>query len=250
MAHEARTQAHAVDPGGRVGRAARPERDPRHGRAQARAHVGDDGGERRAQAGERAPGMQFVERDLRGRRHEETSGLERVFDDSSEILGQRTSCQVVATGDLVDDPRFGPGLQEHRPHAALPTAPVEERVDARPGSPWPRRQFRGGRGDRGVQVIVEPAMQLEDECGSVGEVHVEGALRQARLAGDLVDAEGVEPVAIGDGTVSTELAAAVGRPRPEFKVDVRKLKALGLTESLEVGYRLTRLGRAVVRRSG
>ena len=51
------------------------------------------------------------------------------------------------------------------------------------------------------------------------------------------------------GTVSTELAAAVGRPRPEFKADVRKLKALGLTESLEVGYRLTRLGRAVVRRS-
>lgn len=52
------------------------------------------------------------------------------------------------------------------------------------------------------------------------------------------------------GTVSTELAAAMNRPRPEFKVDVRKLKALGLTESLEVGYRLTRLGRAVVKRSG
>ena len=44
------------------------------------------------------------------------------------------------------------------------------------------------------------------------------------------------------GTVSTELAEAVGRPRMEFKADVRKLKALGLTESLEVGYRLTRLG--------
>jgi hypothetical protein len=52
---------------------------------------------------------------------------------------------------------------------------------------------------------------------------------------------------IGDheGAVSTELAAAMGRPRPEFKADVRKLKALGLTESLEVGYRLTELGRAV-----
>jgi hypothetical protein len=57
---------------------------------------------------------------------------------------------------------------------------------------------------------------------------------------------------IGDrpGTVSTELAAAVDRPRPEFKADVRKLKALGLTESLEVGYLLTPLGRAVVDRSG
>lgn len=47
------------------------------------------------------------------------------------------------------------------------------------------------------------------------------------------------------GTVSTELAAIVGRPRLEFKTDVRKLKALGLTESLEVGYRLTPLGERV-----
>jgi hypothetical protein len=51
------------------------------------------------------------------------------------------------------------------------------------------------------------------------------------------------------GTVSTDLAATMHRSRPEFKVDVRKLKALGLTESLEVGYRLTKLGRAVVKRS-
>ena len=51
-----------------------------------------------------------------------------------------------------------------------------------------------------------------------------------------------------EATVSTELAEAVGRPRTEFKADVRKLKALGLTESLEVGYRLSELGRQVVAR--
>lgn len=56
-------------------------------------------------------------------------------------------------------------------------------------------------------------------------------------------------IADREGTVSTELAAVMGRPRPEFKADVRKLKALGLTESLEVGYRLTPLGRAVVERA-
>jgi hypothetical protein len=57
---------------------------------------------------------------------------------------------------------------------------------------------------------------------------------------------------IGDreGVVSTVLATQVGRERMDFKADVRKLKALGLTESLEVGYRLTQLGRAVVDRSG
>ena len=47
------------------------------------------------------------------------------------------------------------------------------------------------------------------------------------------------------GTVSTELAAIVGRPRQDFKTDVRKLKALGLTESLESGYCLTPLGARV-----
>jgi hypothetical protein len=43
-------------------------------------------------------------------------------------------------------------------------------------------------------------------------------------------------------TVSTELAAALGVERAPFKLNVRKLKALGLTESLEVGYRLSPRG--------
>jgi hypothetical protein len=41
-----------------------------------------------------------------------------------------------------------------------------------------------------------------------------------------------------------DLADLVGRPRGPFKIDVRKLKNLGLTESLEVGYRLSPRGRA------
>jgi hypothetical protein len=43
---------------------------------------------------------------------------------------------------------------------------------------------------------------------------------------------------------AAELAAQLGRDTPSFKIDVRKLKALGLTESLEVGYRLSPRGRA------
>ena len=46
--------------------------------------------------------------------------------------------------------------------------------------------------------------------------------------------------------VSTKLAERVGRERFAFKADVRKLKALGLTESLEVGYRLSALGESFV----
>jgi hypothetical protein len=48
-------------------------------------------------------------------------------------------------------------------------------------------------------------------------------------------------------TVSTELAAELGQDRPYFKIRVRRLKALGLTESLEVGYRLSPRGEAYLR---
>jgi hypothetical protein len=41
-----------------------------------------------------------------------------------------------------------------------------------------------------------------------------------------------------------DLAAMAGRERLAFKADVRKLKNLGLTESLAVGYRLSPRGRA------
>ena len=47
-------------------------------------------------------------------------------------------------------------------------------------------------------------------------------------------------------TQSGVLAAVLGRDRPPFKLDVRKLKELGLTESLTVGYRLSPRGRALL----
>ena len=43
-----------------------------------------------------------------------------------------------------------------------------------------------------------------------------------------------------------DLAAELGRDTLSFKRDVRKLKELGLTESLDIGYRLSPRGEAVV----
>lgn len=51
------------------------------------------------------------------------------------------------------------------------------------------------------------------------------------------------------GVRAGDLAAALGRERDPFKVDVRKLKALGLTRSLEVGYELSPRGRSVLKAS-
>ncbi len=52
------------------------------------------------------------------------------------------------------------------------------------------------------------------------------------------------------GVVSTVLAEAMGWERQDFKLHVRRLKDLGLTLSLEVGYRLSPRGEAYVGRSG
>ena len=45
--------------------------------------------------------------------------------------------------------------------------------------------------------------------------------------------------------LAARLAAAMGLETAPFKARVRRLKALGLTESLEVGYRLSPRGRTV-----
>lgn len=49
-----------------------------------------------------------------------------------------------------------------------------------------------------------------------------------------------------EGRRAADLAAQLGRETIAFKRDVRKLKELGLTESLDVGYRLSARGRTVL----
>lgn len=47
---------------------------------------------------------------------------------------------------------------------------------------------------------------------------------------------------------AASLAKSFGRVTAPFKIDVRKLKAMGLTESLEIGYRLSPRGRVLLDR--
>jgi hypothetical protein len=55
-------------------------------------------------------------------------------------------------------------------------------------------------------------------------------------------------IAGNPGVVSTDLAPQVGLDRAPFKQKVRRLKALGLTESLDIGYRLSPRGAALLSR--
>jgi predicted DNA-binding transcriptional regulator YafY len=58
--------------------------------------------------------------------------------------------------------------------------------------------------------------------------------------------ETLRAIRVGPGVRAADLARELGRPRDEFKRDVRKLKNLGLTISLEIGYRLTSRGEALL----
>jgi hypothetical protein len=61
--------------------------------------------------------------------------------------------------------------------------------------------------------------------------------------------EALELIDRHPGVVSTRLAEAAGYERFAFKARIRRLKALGLTESLPVGYRLSPRGSAYLARA-
>lgn len=61
-----------------------------------------------------------------------------------------------------------------------------------------------------------------------------------------VDVAALRAIAGGSGVRAAELAGSIGLERDRFKVRVRRLKELGLTESLGTGYRLSPRGRAVL----
>ncbi len=56
----------------------------------------------------------------------------------------------------------------------------------------------------------------------------------------------MDVIARRPATLAAELAPEIGMEKARFKTHVRKLKGLGLTESLEVGYRLSPRGEAVL----
>jgi len=94
----------------------------------------------------------------------------------------------------------------------------------------------------------DPRIALRERAALGDADRAEIAARLARLDrasshGPWTDAT-LRAIAAAPGTRAADLAAGFGRERLAFKADVRKLKAMGLTESLEVGYRLSPRGRA------
>jgi hypothetical protein len=132
-------------------------------------------------------------------------------------------------------------------------AAITEADAARTGSPLPELRELLDRGDgRDIYRIEfhrigdDPRIAARADDALDGDALAELDRRLARLDAASADGPWTNAVlrAIRDRpeVVSTELAAALGVERPAFKLNVRKLKGLGLTESLGVGYRLSPRG--------
>jgi len=98
-------------------------------------------------------------------------------------------------------------------------------------------------------VGPDPRVALRESLPDAGELDE----IERRLAGlDQSSRHGpwtrsvLEAIRDRPGLAAIELATGFGREKPPFKADVRKLKELGLTESLRPGYRLSPRGRAVL----
>ena len=89
------------------------------------------------------------------------------------------------------------------------------------------------------------ALQQDADLSAEDRARISAKLEQLdKAAGAPWTAQLLALIADHPGVVSTQLADKAGLERLEFKQRVRKLKALGLTISLDVGYRLSPRGEA------
>ena len=103
------------------------------------------------------------------------------------------------------------------------------RIRLHPAGPDPRESLRDAEPDAAELKALATRLQKLDKAAPAPWT------RQA-----------LQLIADHPGVVSTSLAETAGMERADFKLNIRKLKALGLTISLEVGYRLSPRGVALL----
>ena len=98
----------------------------------------------------------------------------------------------------------------------------------------------GGDGDR-IQLALEADLSSEDvETIRAKLARMDGG----KGGGGAWTAQTLGLIEKYPQIAASKLAAKIGRETAPFKVDVRKLKKLGLTQSFEVGYEVAPRGRA------
>jgi len=144
-----------------------------------------------------------------------------------------TSLDEVEVGDLTGEDARRAGAASREALVAALAARADDpawRVGLVWAGPDPREALRKEVPDAVGIAAINARLDRLDRASSYG------AWTRATL--DLVD--------LNPEVRAPDLAAQVGRETADFKKDVRKLKELGLTESLDIGYRLSPRGEAVV----
>jgi hypothetical protein len=103
---------------------------------------------------------------------------------------------------------------------------------------WRVALHYGGDGDR-VEIALDDHLSAED---------IEALARRLERLGDWT-LPTLRLIGRRPRVAASVLAKSLGRERDPFKIDVRKLKRLGLTQSFEVGYELSPRGRAFLARA-
>jgi len=143
---------------------------------------------------------------------------------------------VVDVGDITEDEARRAGYRDR--------AELLAELDRHPDGILYRIAFHHAGADPRV-ALREVADVPEDELARI-------RARLARL--DRASSHGpwtetvLRLIAAHPAVRAADLAVSLGRETRPFKTDVRKLKQLGLTESLDVGYRLSPRGRTVLSR--
>jgi hypothetical protein len=100
----------------------------------------------------------------------------------------------------------------------------------------------------------DPRVALRQSATLAGEERRELAQRLQRLDSSAADGawtrRTLEIIRDHPARRAGDLSELVGMEKLQFKLNVRKLKALGLTESLEIGYRLSPRGAAFMQSNG
>jgi len=153
----------------------------------------------------------------------------------------RTAAGMIRVGTVtIVDPRTIGELEARR--AGYPSvAALLDGLNGAPDLPVYRIGFDPVAGPDPRDELAADAELSEDDVAEIDRrldrfdrASSHGAWTQAALAA----------IAARPAVRAADLAASLGRERASFKLDVRKLKALGLTLSLEVGYRLSARGKA------
>lgn len=119
------------------------------------------------------------------------------------------------------------------------------RLDRHPGRPVFRIGLRFAGADPRIVLREQADLSEEENARLLGRLdRLDRTSRHGPWTGATLATIDRRPA-----TRAAELAQDLGRDTPAFKRDVRKLKELGLTESLGTGYRLSPRARALLGRS-